>query len=65
MDKIEFNSSTHRVVIYKGKPVVLPLMTYWKLSDLKADDTVVIQELGESVDHYERVKVSELSEVTE
>ncbi len=63
METIPFDASTHRIVMYKGNPVALPLLTYWKLSDLKPDDTVIIQEVSESLKQYQRVKVSELSEV--
>lgn len=67
METIPFNSSTHRIVIYKGNPVTLPLMTYWKLSDMKPDDTVIIQQTTFEIPNelgIKKVKVSELSEFT-
>jgi hypothetical protein len=75
MENQFFNSSTHRLVEYKGRAVAIPMMVYWKLSELAPNDTVIIEHTtfgnkagiqmpaDETSLKYHRVKVSELSEL--
>jgi hypothetical protein len=77
MEKQLFDHSTHRLVQYKGKSVAIPLMVYWKLSDMQPDETVIIQDMGKNdgtiaalatgadISQYHKVKVSELSGINE